>query len=229
LSWKDDRRNTRSTRPDNGDAKGVLRQQLDRYVQLGVPKLAGLLEPNFRALAADLIARHDRVPAGAGGAEARIALLLVIRSSLVAPEKLMPLVSVRGKAGYVDMTPSMPETFVTIEGIDIPSRPVYVVHDFDAGDHFRNQAPSAAAKLIGDAGRQPVTIDEGVSAAVLNPELLRDGHAYSILASRSTDKGLAKSVPALWVSRGAPRLGWCWNENPHSWLGSASCLARSGT
>jgi hypothetical protein len=33
-------------------------------------------------------------------------------------------------------------------------------------------------------------------------------------------------VPTLWISEKRPKLGWCWDRNPHTWLGSASCCAR---
>ncbi|WP_433519725.1 DUF5701 family protein [Nonomuraea sp. CA-143628] len=26
----------------------------------------------------------------------------------------------------------------------------------------------------------------------------------------------------LWISQNAPELGWCWERNPHTWLGMAS-------
>jgi hypothetical protein len=35
-------------------------------------------------------------------------------------------------------------------------------------------------------------------------------------------------VTAIWISKGAPKLGWCWAGNPHTWLGSASCAKRIG-
>ena len=34
-------------------------------------------------------------------------------------------------------------------------------------------------------------------------------------------------VPAFWVSEGRPKLGWCWDRNPHTWLGTASCAGAS--
>ena len=34
-------------------------------------------------------------------------------------------------------------------------------------------------------------------------------------------------VPAIWISNRAPKLGWCWAGNPHTWLGSASCSDRA--
>ena len=33
-------------------------------------------------------------------------------------------------------------------------------------------------------------------------------------------------VPALWISERAPKLGWCWDGNPHTWLGLASAGRR---
>ncbi|WP_407937642.1 DUF5701 family protein [Mycobacteroides franklinii] len=33
-------------------------------------------------------------------------------------------------------------------------------------------------------------------------------------------------VPAIWISDGRPKLGWCWDRNPHTWLGMASCRGR---
>ena len=31
----------------------------------------------------------------------------------------------------------------------------------------------------------------------------------------------------LAAGRCRPKLGWCWDRNPHSWLGAASCLRRA--
>jgi hypothetical protein len=52
--------------------------------------------------------------------------------------------------------------------------------------------------------------------------MLRKNKCFSLLASRCGDK----RVPAIWISGKAPKLGWCWAGNPHSWLGSASAGAR---
>ena len=40
------------------------------------------------------------------------------------------------------------------------------------------------------------------------------------------DGGRDRRVPALWISEQAPKLGWCWDGNPHSWLGLASAGSR---
>ena len=49
-------------------------------------------------------------------------------------------------------------------------------------------------------------------------------------------QGVATRTPALWISngtgrdgrerKGAPKLGWCWWGNRHTWLGIASCQGR---
>jgi len=197
-----------------------LDAQLDRYVELGYPAHAELTEAAFRSIGAAAIERART--AGASGAA-----LLVVRSALVAPAAGLSTLEVRGKRGYVDMDPSEPGAFRTIEAVNEPEGGMYVMQGFDPGDELRNLPPSEAMVRIVAAGRQPVTIDEGIAAVVLHPELLRDKHCFSILASRSDAPKVTKSVPALWISRGAPRLGWCWNGNPHTWLGSASCAGRA--
>ncbi len=70
--------------------------------------------------------------------------------------------------------------------------------------------------------RWPLTIDGGMAIVTLAWEFLQKNHCFSLLASRCGDC----RVPALWLSDGRPRLGWCWDGNPHTWLGSASCAKR---
>jgi hypothetical protein len=31
----------------------------------------------------------------------------------------------------------------------------------------------------------------------------------------------------MWISERAPKLGWCWDGNPHDWLGVASAAGRA--
>jgi len=57
-----------------------------------------------------------------------------------------------------------------------------------------------------------------------HPELLERNHCFSLAGSRRGDR----RVPALWISRNAPKLGWCWEGNPHDWLGCASAAVRVG-
>ena len=90
--------------------------------------------------------------------------------------------------------------------------------------------PSASGRtdalpvLLG-AGRSPLTIDEGVALVTHFPKVLTTRNAFQSLGSRAANK----RVPSFWVSKGAPRLGWCWAGNPHTWLGAASAAARYGS
>jgi hypothetical protein len=64
----------------------------------------------------------------------------------------------------------------------------------------------------------------GLSVLVSASGVLRSRNAFSLLGSRTGDK----RVPALWTSDRRPRLGWCYEGAPHTWLGSASCAGRIG-
>jgi hypothetical protein len=54
---------------------------------------------------------------------------------------------------------------------------------------------------------------------------------------RKPDGRLDSRTPALWLSngsgrdgterRGAPKVGWCWAGNRHTWLGFASAAGRT--
>ena len=54
------------------------------------------------------------------------------------------------------------------------------------------------------------------------PEVIARNWGFSMAGSRRGDQ----RVPAFWVSEGRPKLGWCWDRNPHTWLGTASCKRR---
>ena len=92
--------------------------------------------------------------------------------------------------------------------------------------HEINRLPSSrpadALPRIRSAGRTPLTIDEGVALLTQHPEVLSERNAFQALASRADNK----RIPSFWMSKGAPRLGWCWEGNPHSWLGAASAAQR---
>jgi hypothetical protein len=198
--------------------------QVERYAELGYPAACGLSEDEFREWLAPLTG--SAVADGYDASSGRVETLLVIRRRRVPADFAMGKVVVGGKDGYVNMNPTTPDAFTEIDSIATPDADAYLLHGFDPGDDLRDVPPGQAMPKILAAGRSPITIDEALAAAVLHPRLVADKHAFSILASRSDTAKVGKSVPAIWISRGAARLGWCWNNNPHSWLGSASCLGR---
>ena len=119
------------------------------------------------------------------------------------------------------MHPTSPDDYLPISEIELPDTPAYRLVDVDGGAGFFDVTPDDALLQILGRGRSPLTIDEGIAVLLHSPDVLADS-AFSLLGSRRGDR----RVPALWLSGGRPRLGWCWAGAPHSWLGSAWCAER---
>jgi hypothetical protein len=75
---------------------------------------------------------------------------------------------------------------------------------------------------LATGGRSPLTIEEEIALITHSPEVLVKNKCFSLGGSRSGDR----RVPAIWINRHAPKLGWCWEANPHTWLGMASAGCR---
>jgi hypothetical protein len=114
--------------------------------------------------------------------------------------------------------------FIPTDAVTLPEGPSYLLVDVDTGAGTRGVTPEAALPRILRTGRSPLTIEEGLAVATHDPEAVASNGGFSLLASRCGDR----RVGALWISKGAPKLGWCWAGNPHTWLGSASCAHRAG-
>jgi hypothetical protein len=155
------------------------------------------------------------------GADGRIPFVIVVRNEVISAARAIQLVELGGKAGFTDMGDL--DRFGPIGGIEIPDTPAYLVIDVDTGPGTLNVTPDDALESIMSKNRSPLTIDEGLALVMQYPEVLENRNAFSILGSRRGDR----RVPALWLSKGRPRLGWCWAGNPHTWLGSASCGGRA--
>jgi len=148
----------------------------------------------------------------------------VLVSAGVRPVEAIGLVELDGRRGFTDMEADDLARFEPIDGITIAPGSTYRITDVDPGAEYLDVTPDDALPRIAAAGRSPLTIEEGIALVAEHPWLLRERRCFSLLGSRCGDR----RVPALWVSKdGRPRLGWCWAGNPHGWLGSASCGARS--
>jgi hypothetical protein len=203
-------------------------RQSENLLRKGYPELAGMTPGQF--------AKHLEPPRESLGKldwsmekadKGRIPFVVVVKTDLADAEAVMPLVEVKGKAGSVNMHPVEPGSFKPIPGLHIPNGLTYLLVDVDTGRQTLNVTPAQALKTILAQSRSPLVIDEGVALAIHFPEVLHDKehfNCFSILGSRRGDQ----RVPALWISYGKPRLGWCWDNNPHPWLGSASCSGREG-
>lgn len=200
-----------------------LEIQIDRLVELGYPALAGMDEYAFRAVLEPL--REI-----AGGLD-RQAPLLVITRDLIAPEARVPLLRLVGGTheGIVDRNHDDLSTFHPLEMLNVPAGPAYLLLDVERGEEFCGVRPEDALPQIVARGRTPLTIDEGIALVTQRPELLEKNKCFMLSGSRRNDR----RVPALWITGRTPRvsqakLGWCWDGNPHSWLGVASAAGRLG-
>ena len=115
------------------------------------------------------------------------------------------------------------ERFEAIVGLDLPDGD-YTLAGVETGMDLRNVTPDDALPRILEAGRSPLTVEEGISLVSQHPDSVDRNAGFSLPGSRCGDK----RVTAIWISKGAPKLGWCWAGNPHTWLGSASCANRIG-
>lgn len=154
-------------------------------------------------------------------AQENVPFVVVVRSTLVPTVAAVERVEVRGKAGWTDMAGEL-DGYRPIEGVEVPDAEAYLLVDVSTGPETLGVTPADALPRITAAGRTPLTVDEGVALLTHHPEVLTDRNAFQALGSRADNK----RIPSLWVSKGAPRLGWCWEGNPHSWLGAASAAQR---
>lgn len=201
-----------------------LAEEFNRQVRLlvdkGYPVLAGLSESDFRTLLEPLRARLVDLPEPSD--ETAIPFVIVVTRDLVTPEKAVPLIDLDDKLGWTDMPAVELALFDPIEGTDLPAASVYLLADIDLGAATLGVRPKDAQPSILSAGRLLLTIDEGLAVMIQHPEVLKTHNAVQLLASRCGDK----RVPSIWISYGRPRLGWCWEGNPHSWLGMGSATIR---
>jgi hypothetical protein len=184
----------------------------------GYPKLAGLSEDEFTALLEPLrpVVR-SLVPSGA-----TVAFVLVVPGTLVGAEDLVPLMTLDGGTlpGVVDRNhgPDGLAPYRPLPSLGVPSSPVYVIVDVDRGEEFCGVRPEDALPVILGRGRTPLTIHEGIALVTQFPAVLEKNRCFMLSGSRRGDR----RVPAIWISEKAPKLGWCWDGNPHTWLGTAS-------
>ncbi len=204
-----------------------LNRQTDTLIQRGYPEIAGITTEKFRGHIETLKATLETIDAPEINIEQGVLpFVIVIKSELVPTNKAMSLVTKDGKAGITKLYPLEATDFSTIDHIAIPNSPAYLLIDIDRGKTNINLAPNIAMEHIIAANRLPITIDEGVAIMTHYPEFLIKNNCFSLLASRHEGD---QRVPAIWINGNKnPNLGWCWNGNPHTWLGSASCKGRSG-
>jgi hypothetical protein len=199
------------------DAEFEFDRQVDALAMTGLPESLDLAEGCFRASVEplrDLLPPPE--PDGTG-----IPFVLVVPHLPVV--RVLESVHTVGGSGFTTMTDDDLARFRPLPELRVPAGP-YLLLDVDPGADTLNQPPAEVLPRLTAAGRSPLTIAEGVAVLVSDPGVLRGRNCFSLLGSRAGDK----RVPALWVSARRPRLGWCYQGAPHTWLGSASCAGRLG-
>jgi len=198
-----------------------IRTQAETLVALGVHERAGWSARELRAMAE---------PAGDGHA------LLAIQPDLVPASALAPLVRLHDRQGFVVTDMSDVDAFTSVAAL--PDSPGYLVDDLDRGDAMTNWSPAEADVAIAASGRTPLTLTEGLHWLLHRPEVLQRGHCFMTIGSRrrKPDGSFDARTPAVWISNGtgrdglhhrdAPKVGWCWAGNRHTWLGFASAAGR---
>jgi hypothetical protein len=197
-----------------------LPEQAERLIELGVHDLAGLPAERLR------------------DAPERPGSLLAVHPGLVPASALVPLLRVNDKPGFVVTDMADVDEFAPIAPVTVPDASLYLVSDVDRGDAMANWSPDEALPAIAEAGRTPLTLTEGLHWLLQRPDVLERNHCFMTIGSRRRKLGgsLDARTPALWISNGsgrdgaanrnAPKVGWCWAGNRHTWLGFASASGR---
>jgi len=208
------------------DAGAEFDRQVRVLVELGYPALAGLDEDGFRALVAPLRGRAAACAGVCDPEAGRVPFVLVLTREVAPIEETMPLTVLHGgkKPGFVDRSfePGSLERFTPPQGVELPGR-AYLLTGVERGEEFCDAVPQEALDVIAGRGRTPLTIEEGIALVTLFPQVLVKNRCFSLGGSRCGDRRL----PAVWISGRAPKLGWCWEGNPHTWLGMASAGGRA--
>lgn len=166
--------------------------------------------------------------------------ILAVHHEVVPAADLAVLLRRGDKPGFVNVDlPDLAE-FVPVPEVTIPNGPLYWLVGIDRGDDLQSWSPEEAAPELASRGRSPLTVHEGISWLLQRPEVLEPSSCFMTIASRkpkARPKGAYDArTPAIWISggtgrdgretKGAPKVGWCWWRNRHTWLGFASVTCR---
>ncbi|KMO95385.1 DUF5701 family protein [Streptomyces roseus] len=205
-----------------------LAGQAERLIELGVHELARIPAGELRAFASAQDAD------GGHGDEA----LLAVHPERVPASALAPLLRREGKPGFVVTDMSDVDGFRPLDTIELTDAPLYVVTGVDRGDHMSNWSPEEALPALTKEERTPLLLTEGIHWVLQQPAALERGRCFMTVGSRlrKADGALDARTPAIWISNGtgrdgrerrnAPKVGWCWWGNRHTWLGFASATSR---
>ncbi|MFF5703737.1 DUF5701 family protein [Streptomyces sp. NPDC012794] len=202
-----------------------LADQAEELIRLGVHERAGMSAGELRAFAA------------ARGAAADGGTLLAVHPGRVPASALAPLLRREGKPGFVVVDMPDADDFAPC-GVELPDAPLYLVTGVDRGDRMADWSPEEALPALAQEGRSPLLLTEGIHWVLQRPEVLERNRCFMTIGSRlrKANGALDARTPAIWISNGtgrdgrerrdAPKIGWCWWGNRHTWLGFASATGR---
>lgn len=210
---------TAPTEP-SGDLDTELDRQLTRLLASGQLPAAGWSESRLRcevaALQPALAAATDGL---SGPTRERMPYVLVVPG--VAPSVAVTTLRLGSKPGFLSADTSDIDDFRAIAGLGVPTG-LYAAVDVRRGEEHLGATPDEAMAALAAEGRSPLTIGEGLALLTVSPSSLEKNHCFQTPGSRIGDR----RVPGLWISGRAPKLGFCWAGNRHTWLGIASCAGR---
>lgn len=198
-------------------------RQVKNLISKGYPRLAQISEEKFLKLMEPLREKFPKLNK-ADIEKGFLPFVIVVKSDLIQAEKMMNCSQFNGKSGVIKLYPHTPQSFHNLEQMAVPDSAVYLLVEIDRGRDTINVTPENALKIIKRKHRFPLTIDEGIALITHYPEFLVKNNCFSLLGSRT---GNDQRVPAIWINANKQaNLGWCWERNPHTWLGSASAKLR---
>ena len=197
------------------DPVAELDRQLATLIDLGLPAAAGVTAATLRRRTSPL---RDRAAGLAGST------FVLVLPGLLAADRLVALSRMGDREGFTTMDADDLAQFRPTDDVALPAGKGYLLVDVETGHDSLDVPPEKVLPGMLASGRTPLTLDEGLALLLQDGGVLRRETCFSMLGSRCGDR----RVPALWVSDRRPRLGWCWDGAPHTWLGSASAAARVG-
>lgn len=210
------------------DAGAEFDRQVHTLLAHGYPEAAGRSPQGFL----DLVTPLRATAVAHGGAmappqEGRVPFVLTVTRALVSIERSWPMTTLHGKdkPGFVDRMyeEGALERFTPAKEVHLPDEHAYLLLDVERGEEFCGAVPRDAMAAVAERRRTCLTIEEGIALVTHHPAALAKNKCFSLGGSRCGDR----RVPAIWISQHAPKLGWCWEGNPHTWLGMASAARRS--
>lgn len=206
-----------------------LSAQAETLIGLGVHEIAGLSAAEIR----DFAQAAATAPGGAEGGG-----LLAVHPDRAPASALAPLLRRDDKQGFVVVDMPDVDLFTPLDTIAVPDAPLYVLSGVDRGDHMANWSPDEALPALTAQDRTPLLLTEGLHWVLQQPAALERNHCFMTIGSRlrKANGALDARTPALWISNGtgrdgrerrnAPKAGWCWAGNRHTWLGFGSTTGR---